>query len=105
MGLFGSEEEKREEVTLGVSEDKETEDETNDASPEVGAINFESEDESESEESGNLRDEVSNLDSVTETSDSSSKTSSSRKNSSELDDLKKQNQKIIEKLDKVLSKL
>lgn len=102
MGLFGSDKEEREEVTIGLSEEKEEDSsEESDTSPEVGAINFDSDDSSSEEDSGNLRDEVSRLDSV---KDSSSDTSSSSE-SPDLEEIQRQNQKIIEKLDTVLSRL
>lgn len=104
MGLFGSDEEEREEVTLGLSKDKKEEESSNttDSSPEVGTINFDSEEDSSQDESGNLRNEVSNLDSVKE---SSVKDTGSGSDSTDLDEIKRQNQKIIEKLDTVLSRL
>ncbi len=115
MGLFGSEDEEREEVTIGVSEEEETENEKkDDVSPEVGTVDFGGEDTSadkDRDSESNLRNEVSNLDSVdsTETSSTSStsKTGAAASGSpdSDMKAIKKQNQKIIEKLDKVLSKL
>lgn len=115
MGLFGSDEEEREEVTIGISEDEEDEKggREEDISPEVGTVDFGEKDSSnEKEESSNLRNEVSSLDSVKEaemgsknTGSTSSPTNNSRPSDSDIKAVKKQNQKIIEKLDKVLSKL
>lgn len=104
MGLFGSDEEEREEVTLGLSQDKKEEESGNktDSSPEVGTINFDSEEDSSDKESSNLRNEVSKLDSVKESTVSSTDTGN---DSSDLEEIKRQNQKIIEKLDNVLSRL
>jgi len=113
MGLFGSDEDEREEVTIGISEeDDETDENKTDTSPEVGTVDFGGSESSQEDESSNLRNEVSSLDSVKEaevSSQSSNSTSSSASNSrsknSDIEAIKKQNQKIIEKLDKVLSKL
>ena len=93
MGFFGSDEdEDREEVTIGLSEDSSSEDSS--SSTDIGDMDVEPED-----DSGDLKDDVSKLDTVRESvGDTSGK-------ETELDDIKKQNQKIIKKLDTVISKL
>ncbi|EGQ43764.1 MAG: hypothetical protein J07AB43_06420 [Candidatus Nanosalina sp. J07AB43] len=93
MGFFGSDEdEDREEVTIGLSEDSSSDDSTN--STDIGDMGLEPED-----NSGELEDDVSKLDTVRESvGDTSSE-------ETELDDIRKQNQKIIKKLDTVISKL
>lgn len=116
MGLFGSDEDEREEVTIGISEEDNEENEKNEAdvSPEVGTVDFGGSDSSKEnqKEESNLRNEVSSLDSVKEAEMDSQKTGSSNRSTnntgsrdSDIKAIKKQNQKIIEKLDKVLSKL
>ena len=93
MGFFGSDEdEDREEVTIGLSEDSSSED--SNGSTDIGDMGVKPED-----DSGELKDDVSKLDTVRESvGDTSGK-------ETELDDIRKQNQKIIKKLDTVISKL
>ncbi|MFB6116476.1 MAG: hypothetical protein ABEK10_03080 [Candidatus Nanosalina sp.] len=103
MGLFGSDEEEKEEVTLGLSEKENKEESSSEpeTSPEVGAVNFDGKEDSSEEESGNLRNEVSKLDSVRE----SSTGNTSDQETDDLEEIRRQNEKIIEKLDTVLSRL
>lgn len=105
MGLFGESNDKKEEVTLGLSEDEEkSEDDGN--NPEVGAINFDEKESSESDSSSNLKNEISSMDSVTEPSQTgSSTTSGSSKDSPDLEEIRDQNQEIIDKLERVLTRL
>ena len=107
MGLFGSEKDEREEVTLGVSKesDSEKEEDENNASPEIGTVDFGGGSDDQEEESGNLRNEVSRLDSVREESISKDTSTQPSTGSTQLEDLRKQNQQIIEKLDMILSEL
>ena len=107
MGLFGSDEENTEEVTLGLSDEKESSEKNSDSenSPEVGTVDFGGS-EDESDDSGNLKDEVSRLDSVRENVDTGSTGSGNTgSESADLEDIRDQNQEIIDKLDKVLSRL
>ncbi|NMJ77080.1 hypothetical protein GLU64_01565 [Nanohaloarchaea archaeon] len=93
MDFFGSDEdEDREEVTIGLSEDSSGEDSS--SLTDIGDVGVEPE-----VDSGDLEDDVSKLDTVRESvGDTSGK-------ETELDDIRKQNQKIIKKLDTVISKL
>lgn len=120
MGLFGDSNEEKEEVTLGISEEDEKSEDKG-SSAEVGAVDFGSNDSSEEDSSNSLRNEVSSMDSVATSRKNSSKsstgsssggshrvTSSTAAGSNEspdLKDIRDQNQEIIDKLEKVLSRL
>lgn len=105
MGLFGGSNDEKEEVTLGLSEDEEKS-EDDGANPEVGTVDFGEQDSKENESSGNLRNEITSMDSVTETSQTgNSSTSSTSADSPDLEEIRDQNQEIIDKLEQVLTRL
>jgi hypothetical protein len=121
MGLFGGGNNDREEVHLGEPDEDEerqqnSEEKGNPA--DVGTIDFGSGDDSSSsrssgseESESKLRNEISSMESVeTSSSGSSSGGSSHRVTSStsgepDLEEIKDQNQEIIDKLEKVLNRL
>jgi len=97
MGIFGDKkEEEKEEVTIGLNEDQDENEEASGSAVDVGAVDFnESTDQDTvSEEGGDLRSQVERK--VTENDSSGS---------IDLEDIHEQNEQIKKKLDTIISSL
>lgn len=104
MGLFGDSEEEKEEVQLGIP-DEEDKKESEGSTANVGEVDFSESEPSGSESSSTLRNEVSSMDSVEKDLGVDHPGSENSSDSPSLGEIRDQNQEIINKLDKVLSRL
>lgn len=96
MDFFGSDEdEEKEEVTLGLSESSSNEKSDDSTNIKDMGLN------EDGDTDNRLQDEVSKLDTVNDTV----KDKSHDKNGTSLEEIEKQNQKIMKKLDTVLSRI